>query len=328
MHACCGGPKVPNLQGARTKRPDKQLKNQPRIATKVEPGKYVPFQGTCRDAEQAVQQPAQVRTQIARRHEIAALIKIGLGQTRPVPQNPTAFQRAASQYHQPAGAVVGAIRPVAPRGAPELGHCNHGRAFPDRPAHTIAQRQDRLGEAPKRSGKPRILRAMSLPTIDDKLKRVMEPRVPSSASRLKTMEILARNGIPTSALLAPLIPAINDHEIEAILSAVVDAGAIQAHYIFLRLPHEVLDIFTDWLTAHFPDRRERVLSLVRQASGGRHYDARFGVRQTGRGAYADMLGTRFRTASRKLGLESSGYQQPLDCTLFRPPGQQQLGLEF
>jgi DNA repair photolyase len=170
--------------------------------------------------------------------------------------------------------------------------------------------------------------AMSLPTIDDKLKRVMEPRVPSSASRLKTMEILARNGIPTSALLAPLIPAINDHEIEAILSAVVDAGAIQAHYIFLRLPHEVLDIFTDWLTAHFPDRRERVLSLVRQASGGRHYDARFGVRQTGRGAYADMLGTRFRTASRKLGLESSGYQQPLDCTLFRPPGQQQLGLEF
>lgn len=170
--------------------------------------------------------------------------------------------------------------------------------------------------------------AISVPTLSSDLKRVMEPRVPSAAARLKAMAQLVEYGIPVSALLAPVIPAINDHEIEAILEAVAAAGADQASYIFLRLPHELLDIFTEWLTAHFPERKDRVLSLVRQASGGRSYDARFGVRQTGRGAYADMLASRFRTASRKLGLEADAYQHALDCTQFVRPGVQQLGLDF
>jgi DNA repair photolyase len=164
--------------------------------------------------------------------------------------------------------------------------------------------------------------------MDDGLKRVMEPRVPSAGSRLKAIALLAEHGIPTSVLIAPVIPAINDHEIESILKAVADAGADQARYIFLRLPHELLDIFTAWLDTHFADRKDRVLSLVKQASGGRSYDARFGVRQTGRGAYADMLASRFRTASRKLGLEADSYQHALDCTLFQKPGVQQLGLDF
>ncbi len=170
--------------------------------------------------------------------------------------------------------------------------------------------------------------AISIPTMDDDLKRVMEPRVPLARSRLKAMELLSENGVPTSALLAPIIPAINDNEIESILEAVAAAGANQAHYILLRLPHELLDIFSEWLQAHFPDRKERVLSLVRQASGGRAYDARFGVRQTGRGAYADMLASRFRTASRKLGLEADSYQHALDCKRFSKPGQQQMDLDF
>jgi len=170
--------------------------------------------------------------------------------------------------------------------------------------------------------------AISVPTIDDELKRIMEPRVPAAAARLKTMSLLAENSVPTSALIAPVIPAINDHEIEAILEAVASAGADQAHYIFLRLPHELLAIFSAWLDVHFPDRKERVLSLVRQASGGRSYDSRFGARQTGRGAYADMLASRFRTASRKLGLEADSYQHSLDCNQFFRPGQQQLGLDF
>jgi len=170
--------------------------------------------------------------------------------------------------------------------------------------------------------------AISIPTMDNDLKRIMEPRVPSARSRLRAMKLLSENGVPTSALLAPIIPAINDNEIESILEAVAAAGAAQAHYILLRLPHELLDIFSDWLQAHFPDRKERVLSLIRQASGGRAYDARFGVRQTGRGAYADMLASRFRTASRKLGLAARSYQHTLDCKRFSKPGKQQLSLDF
>ena len=100
------------------------------------------------------------------------------------------------------------------------------------------------------------------------------------------------------------------------------------HYIFLRLPHELLGIVTAWLGTHFPERRDHVLSLVRQASGGRAYDSRFGVRQAGRGPYADMLASRFRTASRKLGLTTGSYAQSLDCAQFVRPGQRQLGLDL
>jgi DNA repair photolyase len=170
--------------------------------------------------------------------------------------------------------------------------------------------------------------AVSIPTIDKQLKRIMEPRVPSATSRLAAIRKLADRGIPTSAMIAPVIPAINDTEIEAILEAVAEAGAQQANYIFLRLPHELVDIFSAWLEEHFPERKERVLSLVRQASGGRNYDARFGVRQTGRGAYADMLASRFRTASRKLGLARGENSQALDCQQFIRPGCQQLGLDL
>jgi DNA repair photolyase len=170
--------------------------------------------------------------------------------------------------------------------------------------------------------------AISLPTLDDGLKRIMEPRVPSAASRLKAIERLAEHGIPTSGLVAPIIPAINDNEIESVLEALADAGARQAHYIFLRLPHELVDIVSAWLETHFPDRKEHVLSLVRQASGGRAYDSRFGVRQTGRGVYAEMLASRFRTACRKLGLGSGSYAHSLDCSQFSRPGQRQLGLDL
>ncbi len=170
--------------------------------------------------------------------------------------------------------------------------------------------------------------AISLPTLDDALKRIMEPRVPSAEARLKVIRQLSEHGIPTSVLVAPLIPAINDAEIEAVLDAIADAGATQAHYIFLRLPHEVADLFQEWLGTHFPDRAAHVMSLVRQASGGRDYDNRFGVRQTGRGPYADMLAERFRAACRRLRLGRERYQQNLDCNQFIKPGQQQLGLDL
>ncbi len=168
--------------------------------------------------------------------------------------------------------------------------------------------------------------AISLPTMKRGLKRLMEPRVPSADARLKAMEQLAAAGIPVSVLVAPVIPALNDDEIERVLEAAANAGARAAAYIFLRLPHEVKDIFTEWLQLHFPDRAARVMGLVREASGGRDYDNRFGVRQTGRGPYADMLGKRFRAACRRYGLESGHRETTLDCSHFDPPGEQQLGL--
>jgi len=168
--------------------------------------------------------------------------------------------------------------------------------------------------------------AISVPTMNRSLKRVMEPRVPSAEARLQAMEDLAAAGVPVGILYAPLIPAINDDEIEQVLQAAAAAGATQAAYIFLRLPHEVKDLFVEWLETHFPDRAQRVMSLVRQASGGRDYDNRFSIRQTGRGAYAEMLGKRFRAACVQNNLERDRYQQTLVCDLFDPPGQQQLGL--
>ena len=140
------------------------------------------------------------------------------------------------------------------------------------------------------------------------------------------VERLAAADVPVSVLLAPLIPAINDDEIESVLEAAANAGASEAAYIFLRLPHEVKDIFTEWLQTHFPDRSARVMGLVREAGGGRAYDSRFGLRQTGRGPYADLLGKRFRAACRRFALDTGGGQTRLDCSRFDPPGQQQLGL--
>lgn len=170
--------------------------------------------------------------------------------------------------------------------------------------------------------------AVSLPTMDDDLKRVMEPRVPSAKARLRALQELKSAGVPSSVLVAPIIPAINDNEIEQILSSAADAGADQAHYIFLRLPHELRTVFDEWLRVHFPDRAGRVMSLIRQSSGGRDYDNRFGVRQTGRGPYAEMLAARFDNASRRAGLKTRNYQHTLDCNQFSRPGQQQLGLPF
>jgi DNA repair photolyase len=170
--------------------------------------------------------------------------------------------------------------------------------------------------------------SISLPTMDAALKRIMEPRIPSAKARLRAIESLASAGVPISALVAPIIPAVNDSEIEQILESVANAGARQAHYIFLRLPHEVKQLFVEWLDAHFPDRSKHVMSLVRQAGGGREYDGRFGRRQTGRGAYADMLGARFRAACKRFGLAGERYQAFLDRSRFEPPGAPQLGLDL
>ncbi len=171
--------------------------------------------------------------------------------------------------------------------------------------------------------------ALSVPTADDDLKRRLEPRVPSANARFALMQALSTRGIPVSLLMAPIIPAINDREIEEIVHRAGECGARHASYVLLRLPHELKTLFSDWLDVHCPERAAHVMSLLRQASGGRDYDNRFGIRQTGRGAYAEMIGKRFSVACRRAGLEQGRRPgQPLDCSRFEPPGKRQLTMDF
>jgi len=170
--------------------------------------------------------------------------------------------------------------------------------------------------------------AVSIPTLDPSLKRILEPRVPDARVRLNLMSALADAGVPVSLLLAPVIPAVNDMEIETILERAVDHGINRASWILLRLPHELKQIFTDWLQAHLPDRAEHVMSLVRQSSGGRDYDSRYGHRQRGQGHYARMIRDRFRATCRKHGVNANAGNDSLNCGLFRGPGPRQMTLGF
>ncbi len=128
--------------------------------------------------------------------------------------------------------------------------------------------------------------------------------------------------------MAPIIPVINDMEIESIIEQAAEAGVSRAIWVLLRLPNELKQIFAEWLDTHLPDRAGHVMSLIRQASGGKDYDNRFGIRQRGRGPYADMINQRFRAACRRYGVNAGRGDAGQDCSLFRPPGQEQMALAF
>jgi DNA repair photolyase len=162
--------------------------------------------------------------------------------------------------------------------------------------------------------------AISVTTLDRSLARVMEPRAATPERRLETIAALAEAGIPTGVLSAPMIPALNDSEMEHILERARAAGATSAGYTLLRLPLELKGLFREWLEAHFPDKAAHVLSLVAQTHGGRLYDSTWSKRMIGAGPYADMLGVRFDRASRKLGFHQRT-ADPLDTSRFRPPPQ-------
>ncbi len=144
--------------------------------------------------------------------------------------------------------------------------------------------------------------ALSVTTLDAELARTMEPRAATPARRLETLRRLSAAGIPTAVMVAPIIPAINDSEIERILDAAAAAGVQGAGYVILRLPLEVRDLFREWLMANFPDRYRHVFKLIREMRGGKDYDSTWGLRQTGSGPYAWMIGRRFEIACEKLGL--------------------------
>jgi len=158
---------------------------------------------------------------------------------------------------------------------------------------------------------------VSVTTLSSKLSRVMEPRAASPARRIEVVRALSSAGVPVGVMAAPMIPALNDNELEAIVAAAADAGASWASYILIRLPHEIGELFESWLDTHFADRKERILGLIRETRGGRLYDSSFGQRMRGQGPYAELLARRFAVACRRSGL--GGELEPLSTDGFRPP---------
>jgi DNA repair photolyase len=159
--------------------------------------------------------------------------------------------------------------------------------------------------------------AISITTLDRGLSRSLEPRAASPDKRLQTIRQLTQAGIPVTVLVAPVIPGVNDHEIEAILKAAREAGAGEAGYVLLRLPLEVRDIFREWLLEHAPGKLRHVMSLVQSTRGGKDYDPAFGRRQTGTGPFAWIVGRRFQAAAQALGY--SAKRLKLRTDMFAPP---------
>jgi DNA repair photolyase len=168
--------------------------------------------------------------------------------------------------------------------------------------------------------------AISVTTLDPKLARRMEPRAAAPAKRLETIRKLTEAGIPVTVLVAPIIPAINDHEIEAILKASAAAGAQEAGYVLLRLPHDLKELMRDWLAEYYPDKLKHVFTLLQEARGGKDYDAEWSTRQSGIGPYAWMLGRRFETAAGRLGLNDRNLRLRKDLFKVPPKEAGQLSL--
>jgi DNA repair photolyase len=158
----------------------------------------------------------------------------------------------------------------------------------------------------------------SIPTLDNEMKRMLEPRAASAGAKLKAMRVLAEAGVPVGVLVAPVIPVLTEHEIEAVLEASREAGASLAGYTMLRLPWEVKDLFREWLAEHFPDRAAHVMSIVRGMRGGRDNDPDFGTRMHATGPVAQLIRQRFQLACRRLGFPPDR-QNALATNLFRPP---------
>src|ERR1700756_624667 len=159
--------------------------------------------------------------------------------------------------------------------------------------------------------------AISVTTLDPKLARVMEPRASTPPRRLGALRELVKAGVPASALVAPIIPAINDAEIERILEAIAETGVRHAGYVLLRLPLELKDLFREWLIENFPDRYRHVINLIRDTRGGKDYDSTWGKRQTGSGPIAWMIGRRFEVACERLGFNLTSVKTTTEH--FKPP---------
>ena len=159
--------------------------------------------------------------------------------------------------------------------------------------------------------------ALSVTTLDRRLARTMEPRAATPPRRLDTIAGLRKAGIPTAVMFAPVIPALNDDELESVLAAAAEAGATSAGYVLLRLPLEIKDLFREWLEEKEPGKAKHVMSLIRQMRGGKDYDSQWHTRMRGTGPYAEMIAKRFQMAVKRLGLNQK--RTPLATNLFRRP---------
>lgn len=160
--------------------------------------------------------------------------------------------------------------------------------------------------------------AVSVTSLSAKLKTILEPRTAAPSARLRVIRNLTQVGVPVRAMVAPIIPMINDMELETILQKIKEAGAKHASYVLVRLPHEVKDLFKEWLQEHYPDRAKHIMSIIMQMRGGKEYDSTFGKRMRGEGNYAQLLATRFMLACKKLQLNVSA-DPSLATTLFKRP---------
>ena len=196
-----------------------------------------------------------------------------------------------------------------------LASCEHPATIVTKGAALLGRDLDLLAGMAERN---LVAVYVSVTTLDVELKRTLEPRAASPAARLAAIERLARAGVPVGVLVAPVIPVLTDHEIERILEAAAAAGARTASYVMLRLPHEVKDLFREWLETHRPLAAAHVMSRVQALRGGRDNDPRFGSRLHGEGAFAALIAQRFATARRRLGLDRRD-AFVLDTKRFRPP---------
>lgn len=159
---------------------------------------------------------------------------------------------------------------------------------------------------------------VSVNALDNRLASTMEPRASAPHRRIRTIANLSAAGVPCGVLVSPVIPAVTDKHIEQVLAEAATAGAKVAGYAVLRLPHELKELFREWLDLHLPDRAAHVMSLIQQMRGGKDYDARFGTRMRGEGVYAQMIAQRFQLACRRHGFSRSR-ELSLDTSRFRPP---------
>lgn len=188
--------------------------------------------------------------------------------------------------------------------------------------HLVTRDADLLGELARHNA---AAVAISLTTLDERLRRIMEPRTSSPSRRLAAIEKLAAASVPVGVMIAPVIPGINDHELPRLLSAAAEAGAAFAAYVPVRLPGAVRPLFEDWLSRHFPDRKEKVLGRIRSMRGGGLNDPRFGSRMRGEGLYAGHIAQLFGISCRRVGIEPGRFPR-LSAAAFRVPGRSQPSL--
>jgi DNA repair photolyase len=196
-----------------------------------------------------------------------------------------------------------------------LDRCNHPVTIVTKGAALIERDLELLG---RMAARRLAAVAVSITTLRPELKRTLEPRAAAPATRLRAIRQLADAGVPVTVMVAPLIPVLTDHEMETILQRAREAGAERAGYVLLRLPHEVKDLFREWLSTHEPLKADHVMARVNDMRGGKDNDPRFGHRQRGEGVYAELLRNRFEAACRRLGFNRER-EWSLDISSFRPP---------